>query len=1481
MPYNVPLDDSPNFSTIDTMRISIRWRFLLGVSGALLLCFVALHFTHRWQVRQQSGSFLRQADAARAGKDAAREAKDAAGEVTNARSELGYLQRYLIARPDAIDERERVARLMASLAKSSNQLREAFIVLEDVLRRDPSRDDLRRFVIDFALTKVGLVAEAKGHLEVLGVSKDKNPGDGVLEDQYAACLHFERNYESAALFYQKAYTDKPDLLNAYVGHSLLLREQFSNPDKADEVMASMVGEGPGKSKINATNFRAHLIRADYGRKYGQQKLAGESLLKAREFGPDEVDVILFTAEFAYADVQRLRRTGGTADVVKANLARIPGKLAEVRAELDRGRKLHPTSSAIYLSRAGLEAQERDLPAAIETLKAGLIAIPDDVEILLSLVDKQIGSLDRAGAEASLAQLHKLEYPANRVAYEEGRVQMLKEEWLKAARALDIVRVDAIDDAKLARSANLMLGRCYEQIGETDRRLEAFTRSIPEDTYDPLWVSGQLGQAEAYAALGRPEDALRTYQKLADAAPGLWLRVAKFRMLMMLRKPETDWEWNAVEIAIDRAVDAIPELKDDTEVQLLRADLHMFQKRDDECRKIVDELFAKRPKEPAVWVAKAARTYRDGNAQEAVAILERGRKEQEDPVELRMALALYATDPKEGAEAKLTKLAEGIEKYSPSVRRRLLRSLAEAATATGNSPLAGRYWDQVVAIQEDDLAAQLVRFDRYLLANDESGLERVQAEVRRVDGDGGVSTRVCRALYLIWKAQRTNDPAGLPEALTLLDEVERARPGWSRISLGKAVILDRQGKAEAALPFYQKAFEQGEFNPLILRRLIELYAAKGNFAQANEILSKLPDLDAGGPDAQRLAAEVSMRVDNTAQALKLAAKAVPADSKNPDDWRWLGLLRWQAGDKDGSVKAFQKAVDLNPKAPESWLLLVEHSVKNDKTLPRDFKEAKAKMELAKSSIPTDQHALFSARCHALFGEKKPAIELFQQARTEHPNDARVLAAEANYLMETASTDAEWGAASKAWERLIPLSTASDEDKESARRMFALCSAANPDYSRAKEAIKLLGMKPGGELINPVENETPPQRKTRALALAMQRDRLSKLTAIGILETDRASLAPADRFLLAKLYQQVGDRKNVRTTMSELVINSEKNPLHLAFLTYFATWLVEERDFTDAATWVAKLAKLQPDSLRTAELQAHVLAGKNDLPAAKALLQKQADKPDAPLGVIALIAEKTGLPAEAERWLRQYISANEGKRPEIALALAEFYGRANRLQDAMAICDKAWEKSPPLVVAQVTVAILSTSKEPPSKEMIARVTKKIEEACETKGLLKASVQPQLAYLRNLEMDYDASIAIFRTQAELPAKSPPEQLARALAMNNLAFLLAFHRQKHDEGLSLLKEAGELIGEYSDLQDTQALILMDRGTKKDLEDARPILENIIASSPSAVAYFHLALLEKKQGRQDESRLAWREAKRLLIKSSDLHPIERPAFDAMEKEFR
>ena len=77
------------------MRVSVNWRFLLGFFLVLAVSFVGLHFFHRYQVRQQAGAFLIQADAAR----------DAT--PTNSEREMAYLQRFLVSRPNANDERER------------------------------------------------------------------------------------------------------------------------------------------------------------------------------------------------------------------------------------------------------------------------------------------------------------------------------------------------------------------------------------------------------------------------------------------------------------------------------------------------------------------------------------------------------------------------------------------------------------------------------------------------------------------------------------------------------------------------------------------------------------------------------------------------------------------------------------------------------------------------------------------------------------------------------------------------------------------------------------------------------------------------------------------------------------------------------------------------------------------------------------------------------------------------------------------------------------------------------------------------------------------------------------------------------------------------------------------------------------------------------------------------------------------------------
>src|SRR6187551_1721544 len=132
------------------MRYIVKWRFLLKFVVVLLASAVVIHFTHRWQVKRQVGVYLYQADLAREGAKEWEQKGDSAktederekaktGSEEQRQREESFLSRYVIARPGDLDIRDRLGRLMCQNARTKKQSVEAFYVLEDILRRDPSR----------------------------------------------------------------------------------------------------------------------------------------------------------------------------------------------------------------------------------------------------------------------------------------------------------------------------------------------------------------------------------------------------------------------------------------------------------------------------------------------------------------------------------------------------------------------------------------------------------------------------------------------------------------------------------------------------------------------------------------------------------------------------------------------------------------------------------------------------------------------------------------------------------------------------------------------------------------------------------------------------------------------------------------------------------------------------------------------------------------------------------------------------------------------------------------------------------------------------------------------------------------------------------------------------------------------------------------------------------------------------------------------
>ena len=150
------------------MRFTIKWRFVPEVASVLLAAAAILHLAHRWQALKQAGAFQRQADLARAAATHEEQVGNHSQAALELEREQTYLGRYLLASPDDIDARERLGRLMCRTAKTSKQCVEAFFVLEDVLRRDEGRDNVRRLAIDFAMDpRLTLYREAHGPLDFL------------------------------------------------------------------------------------------------------------------------------------------------------------------------------------------------------------------------------------------------------------------------------------------------------------------------------------------------------------------------------------------------------------------------------------------------------------------------------------------------------------------------------------------------------------------------------------------------------------------------------------------------------------------------------------------------------------------------------------------------------------------------------------------------------------------------------------------------------------------------------------------------------------------------------------------------------------------------------------------------------------------------------------------------------------------------------------------------------------------------------------------------------------------------------------------------------------------------------------------------------------------------------------------------------------------------------------------------------------------
>ncbi len=523
------------------------------------------------------------------------------------------------------------------------------------------------------------------------------------------------------------------------------------------------------------------------------------------------------------------------------------------------------------------------------------------------------------------------------------------------------------------------------------------------------------------------------------------------------------------------------------------------------------------------------------------------------------------------------------------------------------------------------------------------------------------------------------------------------------------------------------------------------------------------------------------------------------------------------------------------------------------------EAEALVAKAETKLPKEKSALALARCYEMVGRLDRAKELYKKVLSAQSGDVDILTTVAQFYLRSG----EAAEAEKCLNRIIEVKER-PADVAWARRTLAFVLHARGDYQQKRQALALLNI-----LDDPLDNAALQEMSAEdiracAALLSTRWERRQRQEAIRLMEAlaVRQALTAADQFGLGQMYESIGKWSEASRHMSAALSAESDN---LTYLTSYVNSLLRHKEWATASAWLAKLESKQPAALFTVQLKANLLheQGKDD--EAAAAVESYVRTKDADLRRAALLLEAVSRPREAEVLFRRLVK--EGKRPEAALDLAGFLGRQGRTDEALQECERAAATCRTLAVVDAALRVVYVAKEPaPHCQWLERWL--TQAAKKEEG--RVDFTSHLAMLRNIQGKYDESAALYRT---LLVKKPND----ALAMNNLAFLMAVHENKADEALALLQKAWEHIGPSRSLSDTRAIVYLKQ---KEAAKAIQELEECVGNAPQATAYFHLAQAHEAAGDRVAARAAFLKVQELKLKPHDLHPLEQTGYQQMLQRF-
>jgi tetratricopeptide (TPR) repeat protein len=1097
------------------MRRKLNLKLLAWGLAGLVLAGGALHFLHERQVTANASALLRQAQRA-----------EADGQLRQAAT---YLSHYLACEPGDTDALVRYALTLDRLADNPGDHYQAWLLLEQAVRREPGRKDLREHAARLALA-LYRYEEAAGHLEAL---LQQTPGQAEVEYTLGWCREASGDYASAATAYGQSLRHDPKRLDGYQRLADLLYARLERPEQAGKVLDDMVAANP-------KSYDAYLRRGRHRQRLGSLEEAWEDVGKARELAPDQVEVLLAGAELAVAR----------------------GDLAAARGFVQRGLDRHRRDVRLYEMQSWLSYRAGEPAEAVAALRRGLDAVPGSVALRLALADILVegGDLKEAAAAVERARQGASAAVADAI---EARLLARQGRWIAALRLLEKVHSQLLDPSRWRGQADLLMGRCYGHLGDRAQQLAACRRAV---AFDPGWPAARLDLGAALLAQGQVQEALAELRQAAassGAPPESWVWLGRALLAWQQSLPAERRDWQELEATLARADEVQPATP---EVRILRAELLTARGQLEEGEDLLTAGCREQPTEARLWVALADLALRRGDIDTTLTRLTRANRVVGQALPLWLAWARYwAYRGGPAAPTALQRLGQHAAQLPPEQRARLERELAGALTRLGDEAGAERLWAELAGRLPTDLHSRFQLLELTLNSGREDAARRTLAELHQIEGEDGVLWRYGEAAWRIAR-DRKGELGLLPEARKYLTEAGRRRPGWARVALLEAAAAEIEGNGEASTSAYVQALERGENEPDLVYRIARRLYERRRYEQAEQVLRRAEALGPLENRLARLGAEVALKRQDIERALALVRQAAPPESRDYRDNLWRARLLEAAGRPGEAEDALRQAVRTAGSIPDAWVALVQHLARQGQRTRAD-----AVLDEVRRALPPEQARVALARCQEALGRLDQAEKLFKEHTEARPDDLLALRGLAEFYLRTARP----AQAEPILRHLIDSATAAPaEIAIRARRQLAvaLATAARPDGF--PEALALLDR--NGQ----IHGRTVEDDRARAAVLATRPDRRREALRLLVDSRDRKELAPDEQLLLVKLLEAEGDSARARDLLLDLLAAEGRNPDYLA---YHVRRLLEGREVEEAQKYLSRLEGIEPASARTGELR----------------------------------------------------------------------------------------------------------------------------------------------------------------------------------------------------------------------------------------------------------------------------------------------------------